>query len=57
MGIICHDVVGECRLLMVLENVIIKSRSIPERLAFKNEGVLRKVEWLYDYYASYIVVK
>ncbi|CAH2213540.1 protein of unknown function [Tepidibacter aestuarii] len=42
---------------MVLENVIIKSRSILERLAFKNEGVLRKIEWLYDHYVSYIVVK
>ncbi len=55
LGIMCHDVVGKCRPLMILENVIVKNRSILERLGFKNEGVLRKVEWLYDNYVSYVV--
>lgn len=33
----------------------IKSRSIPERLYFKNEGCLRQAEWLYDHYVDLVV--
>lgn len=32
-----------------------KSRSIPERLSFKQEGIIRQAEWLYDHYADLVV--
>lgn len=32
-----------------------KSRSIPERLGFVNEGFIRQAEWLYDHYVDHIV--
>jgi ribosomal-protein-serine acetyltransferase len=32
-----------------------KSRSIPERLGFFNEGCIRQAEWLYDHYVDHIV--
>lgn len=32
-----------------------KSRAIPERLEFTNEGILRETEWLYDHYVDHIV--
>jgi ribosomal-protein-serine acetyltransferase len=32
-----------------------KSRSIPERLGFMNEGRIRQAEWLYDHYVDHIV--
>lgn len=32
-----------------------KSRSIPERLGFVNEGTIRQAEWLYDHYVDHIV--
>jgi len=32
-----------------------KSRAIPERLGFKEEGVLRQVEWLYDHFLDHVV--
>lgn len=35
------------------ENV--KSRSIPERLGFVQEGTIRQAEWLYDHYVDHIV--
>lgn len=35
------------------ENV--KSRKIPERLGFTEEGILRQVEWLYDHYVDHVV--
>lgn len=31
------------------------SRSIPERLGYKQEGHLRDAEWLYDHYVDHIV--
>jgi len=32
-----------------------RSRVIPERLGFKEEGLLREVEWLYDHYTDLVV--
>ncbi|MFJ7974671.1 GNAT family N-acetyltransferase [Peribacillus sp. JNUCC 23] len=32
-----------------------KSRSIPERLNFVNEGSIRQAEWLYDHYVDHAV--
>lgn len=32
-----------------------KSRRIPERLHFVNEGCIRQAEWLYDHYVDHVV--
>ncbi len=32
-----------------------KSRRIPERLGFVNEGCIRQSEWLYDHYVDHVV--
>ncbi|MDP4087033.1 MAG: GNAT family protein [Bacillota bacterium] len=32
-----------------------KSRSIPERLGYVNEGCIRSTEWLYDHHVDHIV--
>lgn len=32
-----------------------KSRNIPIRLGFKQEGILRSAEWLYDHYVDHVV--
>lgn len=32
-----------------------RSRSIPERLGFVNEGRIRQAEWLYDHFVDHIV--
>ncbi|MCT2345051.1 GNAT family N-acetyltransferase [Bacillales bacterium AN1005] len=32
-----------------------KSRSIPEKLQFTEEGSIRKAEWLYDHYVDHVV--
>lgn len=32
-----------------------KSRLIPERLGFVNEGQIRQAEWLYDHYVDHII--
>lgn len=32
-----------------------KSRAIPERLGFTNEGTIRDGEWLYDHFVNHIV--
>ncbi|MCR8842648.1 GNAT family N-acetyltransferase [Paenibacillus sp. SC116] len=32
-----------------------KSRSVPERLNFVQEGCIRQAEWLYDHYVDHIV--
>jgi ribosomal-protein-serine acetyltransferase len=32
-----------------------KSRAIPERLGFQNEGCKRQAEWLYDHYVDHVI--
>jgi ribosomal-protein-serine acetyltransferase len=32
-----------------------KSRAIPQRLGFKQEGTIRQAEWLYDHYVDLVV--
>ncbi|MDI2588898.1 GNAT family protein [Psychrobacillus sp. NEAU-3TGS] len=32
-----------------------KSRAIPERLGFTEEGCIRQAEWLYDHYVDHVV--
>jgi ribosomal-protein-serine acetyltransferase len=32
-----------------------RSRAIPERLGFKEEGTVRQAEWLYDHYVDHVV--
>lgn len=32
-----------------------RSRAIPERLGFREEGLMREAEWLYDHYVDHVV--
>jgi ribosomal-protein-serine acetyltransferase len=32
-----------------------KSRAVPERLGFVQEGILREAEWLYDHYVDLVI--
>lgn len=45
----CNKVILHC----AVENT--KSRAIPERLGFRQEGILREAEWLYDRYVDLVV--
>jgi ribosomal-protein-serine acetyltransferase len=33
----------------------LKSRAIPKRLGFKEEGLIREAEWLYDHFVDHVV--
>ena len=33
----------------------LRSQAVPRRLGFKEEGILRQVEWLYDHYVDHVV--
>ncbi len=33
----------------------LKSQSVPKRLGFKEEGLIRQAEWLYDHYVDHII--
>jgi ribosomal-protein-serine acetyltransferase len=33
----------------------IKSRAIPQRLGFTEEGIVRQAEWLHDYFADHVL--
>lgn len=62
MTLACRTLISHAFEVMHLKRVVIrcavenmKSRAIPERLGFKNEGTLRQVEWLYDYYVDHVV--
>ena len=32
-----------------------KSRAIPEKLGFQEEGKIRQAEWLYDHYVDHVI--
>ncbi|PGZ90813.1 GNAT family protein [Bacillus sp. AFS029533] len=58
----CHAFVNYALTDLLLNRVEIraaventKSRAIPERLGFFQEGRIRKAEWLYDHYVDHIV--
>lgn len=48
-----HLNLNKVEIRAALENE--KSRSIPERLGFVNEGSIRQAEWLYDHFVDHIV--
>ena len=45
----CNRVILHC----ALGNI--KSRAVPDRLGFVQEGILREAEWLYDHYVDLVV--
>lgn len=38
---------------VAVENV--RSRAVPERLGFQQEGILKNAEWLYDHYVDHVL--
>ncbi len=56
MGIICRDMVGECRPFMVIENVIVKSsmrgKKIGQTLMYKLEDIAREQNCYYTMFVS-----
>ena len=58
----CHVLVEHAFAHLGLNRVAIpvavgnsRSRAIPERLGFKQEGVIRDAEWLYDHYVDHVL--
>lgn len=58
----CEALVGHALVDLGLNRVEIraavgnqKSRAIPERLGFQQEGVIREAEWLYDHFVDHVV--
>ncbi len=58
----CHALVRHVILELGINRIEIRaavqnqrSRAIPERLGFTNEGTIREAEWLYDHYVDHIV--
>lgn len=33
----------------------VKSRAVPERLSFKNEGCIQEAEWLHDHFVDHVI--
>lgn len=42
------------RILILAATGNLKSRAIPERLGFKQEGIARQAEWLYDHFVDLV---
>jgi ribosomal-protein-serine acetyltransferase len=62
MTIACKDLISHAFKELKLNRVEIragehnlKSRAIPERLGFINEGIIRQAEWLYDHYIDHVI--
>ncbi len=49
------DVLGLNRVAIPAAVGNARSRAIPERLGFKQEGVIRDAEWLYDHYVDHVL--
>ncbi len=56
MGIVCHDVVGDCRPFMVIENVIVSSKfrgqGVGRQLMEKVESIARERNCYYTMFIS-----
>ncbi len=56
MGIICHDLVGECRPFMVIENVIVSNKlrgqGIGKELMFEIEKIAKEKNCYYTMFVS-----
>ncbi|MNZ70717.1 putative acetyltransferase [compost metagenome] len=56
MGIICQDIVGDCRPFMVIENVVvsnhIRRQGIGQKLMAKIEGIARERNCYYIIFVS-----
>lgn len=48
-----HHKLNKVEIRAAVENT--KSRSIPERLGFVEEGRIRQAEWLYDHFVDHVV--
>jgi ribosomal-protein-serine acetyltransferase len=48
-----HLKLNKVEIRVAVENK--KSRNIPERLGFINEGCIRQAEWLYDHFVDHVV--
>jgi len=51
----CFDVVGLHRVAIYCAPGNMRSRAIPERLGFVEEGTMREAEWLYDHFVDNVV--